>query len=32
MFDGLQEKLSLRLTKSRVFPSGKVFLGYEPCA
>jgi dihydrofolate reductase len=30
MFDGLKEKLTLTLTKSRVFTNGNVFLCYEP--
>jgi dihydrofolate reductase len=30
MFDGIREKLSLKLTKSRTFNNGKVFLCYEP--
>ncbi len=30
MFDGIQEHLNLKLTKSRVFRNGKVFLCYEP--
>jgi dihydrofolate reductase len=30
MFDGLKEKLSLTLTRSRVFKNGKVVLCYEP--
>jgi dihydrofolate reductase len=32
MFDGLRKTLRLRLTRSRVFRSGKVFLCYEPGA
>ena len=32
MFDGIKERLNLKLTKSRVFRSGKVFLCYEPLA
>jgi dihydrofolate reductase len=32
MFDGLKKSLSLRLARSRVFRSGKVFLCYEPVA
>ena len=32
MFDGVREKLALRLTKSRVFSNGNVFLSYEPTA
>ena len=32
MFDGLTEKLSLKLTQSRVFGNGKVFLSYAPGA
>lgn len=30
MFEGLDERLSMRLQSSRTFPSGKVFLRYEP--
>jgi len=30
MFDGVQKKLALKLTKSRVFSNGNVFLCYEP--
>ena len=30
MFDGVKEKLALRLTRSRVFSNGNVFLCYEP--
>ena len=32
MFDGIQEKLDLRLTKSRTFKNGKVYLSFEPAA
>jgi dihydrofolate reductase len=32
MFDGMQEQLSLKLTKSRTFKNGKVYLCYEPAA
>ena len=32
MFDGVKEKLSLRLTKSRAFANGNVLLCYEPMA
>jgi dihydrofolate reductase len=32
MFDGIQEKLDLRLTKSRTFKNGKVYLCFEPAA
>ena len=32
MFDGVTEKLSLKLTRSRVFGNGKVFLSYAPGA
>jgi dihydrofolate reductase len=32
MFDGLERRLSLRLTASRTFRGGKVFLSYEPAA
>src|ERR1017187_2992584 len=30
MFDGIKERLSLKLTKSRIFRNGKLFLCYEP--
>lgn len=30
MFDGVRRKLNLKLTKSRAFSNGKVFLCYEP--
>jgi dihydrofolate reductase len=30
MFDGMQRKLTLKLTKTRTFSNGKVFLCYEP--
>lgn len=30
MFDGIKEKLNLKLTKTRAFGNGKVFLCYEP--
>jgi len=30
MFDGMKEKLALRLTKSRTFENGNVVLSYEP--
>ena len=30
MFDGVKEKLNLKLTKTRTFGNGKVFLCYEP--
>ncbi len=30
MFEGLKEKLTLKLTKSRVFGNGNVFLCYDP--
>lgn len=30
MFEGLQERLSLRLKKTRAFPKGSVLLSYEP--
>ena len=30
MFDGVKEKLSLKLTKTRTFDNGNVFLCYEP--
>jgi dihydrofolate reductase len=32
MFDGIEEKLSLKLTKTRTFGNGKVFLCYERLA
>ncbi len=32
MFDGLKEKIELKLTKSRIFKNGNVFLCYEPVA
>jgi dihydrofolate reductase len=32
MFDGIKEKLTLKLTKVRSFSNGKVFLCYEPMA
>jgi dihydrofolate reductase len=32
MFDGIKEKLDLKLTKSRTFRNGNVFLCYEPIA
>lgn len=30
MFDGVRDKLNLKLTNSRTFRNGKVFLSYEP--
>jgi dihydrofolate reductase len=30
MFDGIKEMLTLKLTKTRTFANGKVFLCYEP--
>lgn len=30
MFDGIKEKLNLKLTRTRAFGNGKVFLCYEP--
>jgi dihydrofolate reductase len=30
LFDGVKKKLSLKLTKSRVFSNGNIFLVYEP--
>ena len=30
MFDGIKEKLTLKLTKTRAFANGNVFLCYEP--
>lgn len=32
MFDGVKEKLNLKLTKTRAFGNGNVFLSYEPAA
>jgi dihydrofolate reductase len=32
MFDGVKEKLKLKLTKTRTFGNGNVFLCYEPAA
>jgi dihydrofolate reductase len=32
MFDGIQEKLTLKLTTTRAFPKGNVLLCYEPAA
>ena len=32
MFEGLKEKLNLKLTKTRTFANGKAFLCYEPAA
>jgi len=32
MFDGVEEKLNLKLTKTRAFGNGNVFLCYEPMA
>jgi dihydrofolate reductase len=32
MFDGIKEKLALKLTKTRTFGNGNVFLRYEPMA
>jgi dihydrofolate reductase len=32
MFDGIKEKLALKLTKTRTFGNGNVFLCYEPMA
>jgi dihydrofolate reductase len=32
MFDGIKEPLSLKLTRTRTFRNGKVFLCYEPTA
>ncbi len=29
-FDGVKEKLNLKLTKTRTFSSGKIYLCYEP--
>ena len=30
MFEGIKEMLTLKLTKTRTFANGKVFLCYEP--
>jgi len=32
MFEGIKEMLSLKLTRTRIFANGKVFLCYEPIA
>jgi dihydrofolate reductase len=32
MFEGIKEKLTLKLTKTRTFNNGKIFLCYEPAA
>jgi dihydrofolate reductase len=32
MFDGIKEPLALKLTKTRTFNNGKIFLRYEPAA
>ena len=32
MFDGIREQLNLKLTKTRTFGNGKVYLCYEPAA
>lgn len=32
MFEGVKEKLGLKLTKSRAFANGNVFLCYQPVA
>jgi len=32
LFDGIQEKLTLKLTQTRTFGNGSVFLRYEPMA
>jgi dihydrofolate reductase len=32
MFDGVKEKLNLKLARKRIFNNGKVFLCYEPAA
>jgi dihydrofolate reductase len=32
MFDGIQEKLNLKLKKTRIFNNGKFFLCFEPAA
>jgi dihydrofolate reductase len=30
MFDGIREQLNLKLTKTRTFKNGKIFLSFEP--
>ena len=32
MFNGMQEMLNLKLTKTRIFNNGKIFLSFEPAA
>jgi len=32
MFDGIKDKLDLKLTRSKVFRNGKIFLSYAPAA
>jgi hypothetical protein len=32
MFDGIQRNLTLKLTQTRAFGNGNVFLRYEPMA
>jgi dihydrofolate reductase len=32
MFDGIRERLALKLTQTRVFSNGKIYLCYEPTA
>jgi dihydrofolate reductase len=32
MFEGIKDRLNLKLTKTRTFGNGKVFLSYEPVA
>ena len=32
MFEGIQEPLDLKLTRTRTFANGKVYLCYEPRA
>jgi dihydrofolate reductase len=32
LFDGVEKKLNLKLTKTRTFGNGSVFLCYEPMA
>jgi len=32
MFDGVKDKLNLKLTKTRAFGNGNVFVSYEPAA
>ena len=32
MFEGIKDKLNFKLTKTKTFRNGKVFLCYEPIA